>query len=81
MTCLHAERLSSRVGTSCYTCRKHWSGALGVLTLCESPHDKKDAIKPERVQKRFSKILPGFEGLSHKERLNHRACPLLYKML
>ena len=35
-----------------------------------SPYYRKDIIKLERVQKRFTKMLPGLDGLSYKERLN-----------
>ena len=34
-----------------------------------SPYYRKDIIKLERVQKRFTRMLPGLDGLSHKERL------------
>eukprot|EP00061_Rhincodon_typus_P017132 g45691.t1 len=50
------------------------------LDKCEVQHfgkanqgrvDKwKDVVKVERVQKRFTRTLPGLEGLSYRERLN-----------
>ena len=35
-----------------------------------SPEYRKDSIKLERVQKRFTRMLPGLDGLSYKERLD-----------
>ena len=35
-----------------------------------SPYYRKDIIKLERVQKRFTRMLPGLDGLSYKERLD-----------
>ena len=35
-----------------------------------SPSYKMDIIKLERVQKRFTRMLPGLDGLSYKERLD-----------
>ena len=35
-----------------------------------SPYHKKDIIKLERVQERFTRILLGFDGLSYRERLD-----------
>ena len=35
-----------------------------------SPYYGKDIIKLERVQKRFTRMLPGLDGLSYKERLD-----------
>ena len=35
-----------------------------------SPYYRKDIIKLERVQKRFTRMLPGHDGLSYKERLD-----------
>ena len=35
-----------------------------------SPNYRKDIIKLERVQKRFTRMLPGLDGLSYKERLD-----------
>ena len=35
-----------------------------------SPYYRKDIIKRERVQKRFTRMLPGLDGLSYKERLD-----------
>jgi len=35
-----------------------------------SPSYKMDIIKLERVQKRFTGMLPGLDGLSYKERLD-----------
>eukprot|EP00061_Rhincodon_typus_P013717 g40260.t1 len=34
------------------------------------PSYRKDSIKLERVQKRFTRMLPGMEGLCYKQRLN-----------
>jgi len=34
-----------------------------------SPYYRKDIIKLERLQKRFTRMLPGLDGLSYKERL------------
>ena len=35
-----------------------------------SPYYRKDIIKLERVQKRFTRMLPGLDGLSYKESLD-----------
>ena len=35
-----------------------------------SPYYRKDIIKLERVQKRFTRMLPGLDGLSYKKRLD-----------
>ena len=35
-----------------------------------SPHCQKDVEALERVQKRFTRMLPGMEGISYEERLN-----------
>jgi len=35
-----------------------------------SPHYQKDVETLERVQRRFSRMLPGLEGVGYKERLN-----------
>ena len=35
-----------------------------------SPYYRKDIIKLERVQKRFTRMLPGLDGLRYKERLD-----------
>ena len=35
-----------------------------------SPYYRKDIIQLERVQKRFTRMLPGLDGLSYKERLD-----------
>ena len=35
-----------------------------------SPYYRKDIIKLERVQKRFTRMLPRLDGLSYKERLD-----------
>ena len=35
-----------------------------------SPYYRKDIIKLERVQKKFTRMLPGLDGLSYKERLD-----------
>ena len=35
-----------------------------------SPYCRKDIIKLERVQKRFTRMLPGLDGLTYKERLD-----------
>ena len=35
-----------------------------------SPHYRKDVEALERVQKRFTRMLPGLEGMSYKERLD-----------
>eukprot|EP00061_Rhincodon_typus_P005530 g25155.t1 len=35
-----------------------------------SPHYRKDTTKLERAQKNFTRMLPGMEGLSYKERLD-----------
>ena len=35
-----------------------------------SPYYRKDIIKLERMQKRFTRMLPGLDGLSYKERLD-----------
>ena len=35
-----------------------------------SPYYRKDIIKLERVQKRFTRMLPGLDGLSYKETLD-----------
>ena len=35
-----------------------------------SPYYRKDIIKLERVQKRFTRMLQGLDGLSYKERLD-----------
>ena len=34
-----------------------------------SPHDKKDAEALQRVQKTFTRMLPGMDGMSYEERL------------
>ena len=34
------------------------------------PHYQKDVDALERVQKRFTRMLPGMEGISHEERLD-----------
>ena len=34
------------------------------------PYYRKDIIKLERAQKRFTRMLPGLDGLSYKERLD-----------
>ena len=34
-----------------------------------SPHCQKDVEVLERVQKRFTRMLPGMEGISYEERL------------
>ena len=34
-----------------------------------SPHYQKDVEALERVQKRFTRMLPGMEGISYEERL------------
>ena len=43
---------------------------LGILAQFWSPYFRKDIIKLERVQKRFTRMLPGLDGLSYKERLD-----------
>ena len=48
-------------------------GILEYLEYCVqfwSPYYRKDIIKLERVQKRFTRMLPGLDGLSFKERLD-----------
>ena len=34
------------------------------------PYYRKDIIKLERVQKRFTRMLPGLDGLGYEERLD-----------
>ena len=43
---------------------------LGRLIQFWSPYYRKDIIKLERVQKRFTRMLPGLDDLSYKERLD-----------
>ena len=43
---------------------------LGNCGQFWSPYYRKDIIKCERVQKRFTRMLLGLDGLSYKERLD-----------
>jgi len=53
---------------------KSWDVLLKLYKTLVRPHLKyyyrKDIIKLERVQKRFTRMLPGLVGLSYKERLD-----------
>ena len=60
---------------------RSWDVLLKLYKTLERPHleycvqflstyYRKDIIKLERVQKRFTRMLPGLDGLSYKERLD-----------
>eukprot|EP00061_Rhincodon_typus_P007217 g28688.t1 len=45
------------------------SATFGILRAVQVSLYRKDFVKLERVQKRFTRMLPGFEGMSYRERL------------
>lgn len=52
-----------------YSCIRRWCGRNWKFPFW-SCYSRKDAIKVEWIQGRFTGILPGFEGLSYNERLS-----------
>eukprot|EP00061_Rhincodon_typus_P008901 g31942.t1 len=56
----------------------HYQGTMGPRGSCGKPvglsrEVRKDVVKLERLQKRFTRMLPELEGLSYREKLNKRS--------
>lgn len=61
--------LSIRVEMSPPSCERRCETRPGTVFEFRSPNHRKDVIKLERGQKRFTEMLPGLEGLRYEERL------------
>ena len=64
-----AGALSLKIGKSCCSFRTLVRPHLEYSVQFWSPHYQKDVEALERVQKRFTRMMPGMEGISYEERL------------
>ena len=62
--------MSLGIGKSCFSCIRLWLGCIWSIVYNSGHHTGKDVDALERVQKRFTRMLPGLEDMGYKERLN-----------
>lgn len=58
--------IKNNTGTICYNGTSQLESSMG----CWSPDFRKNVIKLDEVQDKFSRMLPGMEDLNYKERLD-----------